>query len=154
MHLVAERLIDRSHDLMALANDALVRKHHSVAARRWPPLNDDPRDHSDNPVQKHPPSAQRAYPAAVAGLSLKSYSSCRLSRSKNGVAPYASMFLVEKWMAGTSPAMTTEPWFVPSHSGAAPTGGPPGGRCRNVIVANAPSHEPTAAKATYTQFSV
>jgi hypothetical protein len=34
------------------------------------------------------------------------------------------------------------------YSGAAPTGGPPGGRCRKVIVANAPSHEPTAAKAT------
>ena len=40
------------------------------------------------------------------------------------------------------------------YSGAAPTGGPPGGRCRNVIVANAPSHEPRAAKPTYTQFSV
>ena len=50
VHLVAERLIDRSHDLMALANDALVRKH------ILPPgaaLNDDPRDHPDNPVQKH-----------------------------------------------------------------------------------------------------
>jgi error-prone DNA polymerase len=50
VHLVAERLIDRSHDLMALANDALVRKH------ILPPgaaLNDDPRDHPDNLVQKH-----------------------------------------------------------------------------------------------------
>lgn len=34
------------------------------------------------------------------------------------------------------------------YSGAAPTGGPPGGRCRNVIDAYAPSHEPIAAKAT------
>jgi error-prone DNA polymerase len=50
VHLVAERLIDRSHDLMALANDALVRKH------ILPPgaaLIDDPRDHPDNLVQKH-----------------------------------------------------------------------------------------------------
>jgi hypothetical protein len=40
---------------------------------------------------------------------------------------------------------------APAHedySGAAPTGGPPGGRCRNVIDANAPSHEPAAAKPT------
>src|SRR5438874_821506 len=30
------------------------------------------------------------------------------------------------------------------YSGAAPTGGPPGGRCRYVIDAYAPIHEPTA----------
>jgi hypothetical protein len=35
-----------------------------------------------------------------------------------------------------------------SYSGPAPTGGPPGGRCRNEIDANAPIHEPAAAKAT------
>jgi hypothetical protein len=34
------------------------------------------------------------------------------------------------------------------YSGAAPIGGPPGGRCKKVIVAYAPSHEPIAAKAT------
>jgi hypothetical protein len=34
------------------------------------------------------------------------------------------------------------------YSTAAPTGGPPGGRCKNVIDANAPIHEPIAAKAT------
>lgn len=44
--------------------------------------------------------------------------------------------------------MTASSLIVPSHSTDAPTGGPPGGRCRKVIVANAPSQEPTAAKAT------
>jgi len=54
VHLVAERLIDRSHDLMALANDALVRKHPlPPGAALIEPLNDDRREHSDNSVQKH-----------------------------------------------------------------------------------------------------
>jgi error-prone DNA polymerase len=52
-HLVAERLSDRSRDLTGLANDALARK------RMLPygtPLNDDRRDHPENPAQKirHP----------------------------------------------------------------------------------------------------
>jgi hypothetical protein len=34
------------------------------------------------------------------------------------------------------------------YSGAAPTGGPPGGRCMKVRDAKAPSHDPNAAKAT------
>ncbi len=36
----------------------------------------------------------------------------------------------------------------PSHSTAAPTGGPPGGRCKNVIVMKAPIQEPIAANST------
>ncbi len=56
-HLVAQRLFDRSHDLVGLANDALRQK---PAAPDGPapiePLQDDRRDHLDNPVQKirHP----------------------------------------------------------------------------------------------------
>ena len=34
------------------------------------------------------------------------------------------------------------------HSTAAPTGGPPGGRCRKVMVRYAPIHDPSAANAT------
>jgi error-prone DNA polymerase len=57
VHLVAERLFDRSRDLTALANDALSRK---PAVPTGPaliePLHDDRRDHPDNPAQKirHP----------------------------------------------------------------------------------------------------
>jgi error-prone DNA polymerase len=52
-HLVAQRLFDRSPDLVNLGNDALGRKHilpYGMA------LNDDRRDHPDNPAQKirHP----------------------------------------------------------------------------------------------------
>jgi error-prone DNA polymerase len=52
-HLVAQRLFDRSRDLTNLANDALGRKHvlpYGMA------LNDDRREHLDNPAQKirHP----------------------------------------------------------------------------------------------------
>ncbi|MFB9265245.1 error-prone DNA polymerase [Bradyrhizobium erythrophlei] len=56
-HLVAQRMVDRSHDLTGLANDSLSRKH------PVPPgpalieqLNDDRRDHVDMPAQKirHP----------------------------------------------------------------------------------------------------
>jgi error-prone DNA polymerase len=57
VHLVAEKLFDRSHDLVGLANDALNRKHAVPAGPALiEPLNDDPRDHLDNPAQKirHP----------------------------------------------------------------------------------------------------
>jgi error-prone DNA polymerase len=52
-HLVAERLFDRSHDLKHLANDALGRRH---ILPYGTPLNDDRREHADNPAQKirHP----------------------------------------------------------------------------------------------------
>jgi len=57
VHLVAERLVDRSHDLIALANDALARKYVlPPGAALIEPLNDDRRGHPDNPAQKirHP----------------------------------------------------------------------------------------------------
>ncbi len=56
-HLVAQRLFDRSHDLIGLANDALARKHAvPVGPALIEPLNDDRRDHPDSPAQKirHP----------------------------------------------------------------------------------------------------
>jgi error-prone DNA polymerase len=56
-HLVAQRLIDRSHDLLGLADDALRRKPAVPAsAALIEPLNDDRREHPDNPAQKirHP----------------------------------------------------------------------------------------------------
>jgi error-prone DNA polymerase len=56
-HLVAQRLFDRSHDLVGLANDAFGRKR-ILPAGLAPiePLNDDRREHPDNPAQKirHP----------------------------------------------------------------------------------------------------
>jgi error-prone DNA polymerase len=53
VHLVAERLFDRSHDLMALANDSPGRKHAVPAGPALiEPLNDDRRDHPNNPAQK------------------------------------------------------------------------------------------------------
>jgi error-prone DNA polymerase len=57
VHLVAERLFDRSHDLVNLANDALGRKHALPAGPALiEPLHDDRRQHPDNPAQKvrHP----------------------------------------------------------------------------------------------------
>jgi len=57
VHLVAERLFDRSCDLLDLANDTPRRKHAlPVAPALIEPLNDDRRDHPDNPAQKirHP----------------------------------------------------------------------------------------------------
>ena len=57
VHLVAEKLFDRSRDLVGLANDALSRKHPVPAGPALiEPLNDDPREHPDNPAQKirHP----------------------------------------------------------------------------------------------------
>jgi hypothetical protein len=55
-----------------------------------------------------------------------------------------------RWLWVPAFAGTTEEKAERSthHSGAAPIGGPPGGRCKKVIVAYAPSHEPIAAKAT------
>jgi error-prone DNA polymerase len=56
-HLVAQRLFDRSHDLVGLANDAFARKHAVPAGPALvEPLNDDRREHLDNPAQKirHP----------------------------------------------------------------------------------------------------
>jgi error-prone DNA polymerase len=53
-HLVAQRMIDRSHDLIGLANDAAHRKPNGLALVE--PLNDDRRDHVETPAQKirHP----------------------------------------------------------------------------------------------------
>jgi len=56
-HLVAQRMFDRSHDLIGLANDAETRKHPVPAGPALiEPLNDDRRDHPDAPAQKirHP----------------------------------------------------------------------------------------------------
>ncbi|HEY2210014.1 MAG TPA: error-prone DNA polymerase [Bradyrhizobium sp.] len=56
-HLVAERLFDRSRDLVNLANDALSRKNAlPVGPALLEPLHDDRRQHPDNPAQKirHP----------------------------------------------------------------------------------------------------
>ena len=56
-HLVAQRLFDRSHDLVGLANDAFGRKRVlPVGPALIEPLNDDRREHLDNPAQKirHP----------------------------------------------------------------------------------------------------
>jgi error-prone DNA polymerase len=54
VHLVAERLFDRSNEMKRLANDALGGK--SALVLGTPELNDDRREHLDNPVQKirHP----------------------------------------------------------------------------------------------------
>jgi error-prone DNA polymerase len=57
VHLVAERLFDRSRDLVHLANDALSRKPPVPAGPALiEPLHDDPRQHPENPAQKisHP----------------------------------------------------------------------------------------------------
>jgi len=56
-HLVAQRMFDRSHDLLGLADDALRRKAAVPAGSALiEPLNDDRRDHPDSPAQKirHP----------------------------------------------------------------------------------------------------
>jgi error-prone DNA polymerase len=57
VHLVAEKLFDRSGDLIHLADDAPVRKQAVPAGPALiEPLHDDPRQHPDNPAQKirHP----------------------------------------------------------------------------------------------------
>jgi error-prone DNA polymerase len=56
-HLVAQRLYDRSSDMINLANDALARKPALPAGPALiEPLNDDRREHLENPAQKirHP----------------------------------------------------------------------------------------------------
>ncbi|UWU71422.1 error-prone DNA polymerase [Bradyrhizobium sp. NC92] len=56
-HLIAQRMVDRSQDLVGLANDALSRKHPVPAgATVVEPLNEDPRALADMPAQKvrHP----------------------------------------------------------------------------------------------------
>ncbi|MBR0872268.1 error-prone DNA polymerase [Bradyrhizobium tropiciagri] len=56
-HLVAQRMTDRSHDLIGLANESLSRKHPVPAGPALiEPLNDDRRDHGENSPQKirHP----------------------------------------------------------------------------------------------------
>jgi error-prone DNA polymerase len=57
VHLVADKLTDCSTELMHLANDALVPRHPLPSpAAPAEPLNDDRRDHPDNPAQRirHP----------------------------------------------------------------------------------------------------
>jgi len=55
-HLVAQRMFDRSHDLIGLANDALRKEAVPVGPALIEPLNDDRRDHGENSPQKirHP----------------------------------------------------------------------------------------------------
>jgi error-prone DNA polymerase len=56
-HLVAERLFDRSRDLVHLADDLQSRKHAVPAGPALiEPLHDDRRQHPENPAQKirHP----------------------------------------------------------------------------------------------------
>src|SRR5690242_14022361 len=55
-HLVAQRLVDRSHDLIGLANDALRKEAMPIGPALIEPLNDDRRDHGENSPQKirHP----------------------------------------------------------------------------------------------------
>src|SRR5262249_33090539 len=55
-HLVAQRMIDRSHDLLALSDDRLRKHALPVGPALIEPLNDDRRDHPDNLAQKirHP----------------------------------------------------------------------------------------------------
>ena len=55
-HLVARRLFDRSHDLLALSDDRLRKHAVPTGPALIEPLNDDRRDHPDHPAQKirHP----------------------------------------------------------------------------------------------------
>ncbi|WP_319797068.1 error-prone DNA polymerase [Nitrobacter sp.] len=64
VHLVADQLTDRSTELMHLANDALVSRHPLPSpAALAEPLNDDRRDHPDNPAQRiHHPRNVRILP--------------------------------------------------------------------------------------------
>ncbi len=72
VHLVAERLFDRSRDLVGLANDALSRKQAVPAGPALiEPLNDDRREHAGQSGPENPPSPQRPHPAALAGFSLR-----------------------------------------------------------------------------------
>jgi error-prone DNA polymerase len=63
VHLVAERLFDRSRDLVNLANDALGRKHIlPSAASPIEPLNNDRREHPENPQRHRHPRNVRILP--------------------------------------------------------------------------------------------
>jgi error-prone DNA polymerase len=55
-HLVAQRLFDRSHDLIGLANDALRKEQVPMGPALIEELNDDRRDHGENSPQRirHP----------------------------------------------------------------------------------------------------
>ncbi len=55
-HLVAQRMTDRSHDLVGLANDALRKEHVPIGPALIEELNDDRRDHGENSPQRirHP----------------------------------------------------------------------------------------------------
>jgi len=55
-HLVAQRMFDRSHDLIGLANDLLRKPPVPAGPALVEPLNGDRRDHPDTPAQKirHP----------------------------------------------------------------------------------------------------
>ena len=55
-HLVAQRMFDRSHDLLGLANDAFRKDAAPIGPALIEELNDDRRDHPENPAQKirHP----------------------------------------------------------------------------------------------------
>ena len=56
VHLVAERLVDRSHDLAALSDNLAARPAILTGLMPSEPLNDDRREHPDNPSQRirHP----------------------------------------------------------------------------------------------------
>jgi error-prone DNA polymerase len=56
VHLVAERLIDRSHELTALSENLAARPAIPIGPALIEPLNDDRREHPDNPAQRirHP----------------------------------------------------------------------------------------------------
>ncbi|ABD87292.1 error-prone DNA polymerase [Rhodopseudomonas palustris] len=56
VHLVAERLIDRSYEMARLSDNLRTRPALPAGAALIEPLNDDRRDHADNPAQKirHP----------------------------------------------------------------------------------------------------
>src|SRR5260370_26553174 len=58
-HLVAQRLFDRSHDLIGLANDALRKEQLPMGPALIEELNDDRPDHGENSPQRirHPPNA-------------------------------------------------------------------------------------------------
>ena len=72
-HLVAQRMFDRSHDLIGLANDALSRKHAGAGragADRAAAMTTGAII-PENPGAENPPSARRPHPAAVAGFPLR-----------------------------------------------------------------------------------
>ena len=56
VHLVAERLVDRSHDLQRLSDNLAARPAIPLGPALAEPLNDDRREHPDNPAQRirHP----------------------------------------------------------------------------------------------------